>query len=104
MPIFYWSFILLPFLLKVEAVSEKVSPKRLLLTDPNALLSRMEDLETKMLAMDAQITDQKSQLDVMKSHHKSGNVTVHRSSHKCKPVHFIFDLKIFFDCTNIQLR
>lgn len=61
--------------IKVECVSEKVSTKRLLLTDPNALLSRMEDMDRKMLAMNAQITDLKSQLDsVMKSHHKSGAV------------------------------
>lgn len=74
MSILYWSFLLLRLLLKVECVSEKVPTKRLLLTDPNALLSRMEDMDRKMLAMNAQITDLKSQLDsVMKSHHKSGN-------------------------------
>uniref|UniRef100_A0A8W8HU02 Short-chain collagen C4 n=1 Tax=Magallana gigas TaxID=29159 RepID=A0A8W8HU02_MAGGI len=71
-----WIFLLLGYsLLKVDGVSEKISQKRLLLNDPSALLSRIEDVERKMLAMDTQMTQLKSQLDNgLLSHHKSGAV------------------------------
>ncbi|XP_052699044.1 short-chain collagen C4-like [Crassostrea angulata] len=71
-----WIFLLFgSSLLKVNGVSEKISQKRLLLNDPSALLSRIEDVERKMLAMDTQMTQLKSQLDNgLLSHHKSGAV------------------------------